>query len=39
MKMFIKGLLKTAVMYAVCHGWISEETTFNLFSFFELKNV
>lgn len=35
----LKGWLKVAIMYAVCHGWISEGMTFKLFSFFVLKNV
>ena len=39
MVMFVKGWLKTAVMYAVCHEWISEKTTFKLFERFGLKNV
>lgn len=37
--MIVKGWLKIAFMYAVCHGWISEEMTMRLWDMFGLKNV
>jgi len=35
----LKGWLKTAFMYAVCHDWISEEMTMRLWNVLGLKNV
>lgn len=39
MVMIVKGWLKMAVMYAVCHEWVSEDITMRLWDVFQLKDI